>query len=279
VIELRNGNRKNDKHLFIHTDLHKTNHKLVSTLLEHFWWWDSPWVNSNSKNSPRADSDSQDSPRPRLGGSHHLPPYSILCASSRGPHPNGILSWDSQMGVPKLPKLGFSRLWGPITLCVDLRLRWGLKQSCSPCRDIFNVMSHATWTQGNRVNSWLLVVVSQNANLTLDPSFGHNLCFRCPNGSCEPILNIFVLISFQWYKKIFNITHLYPWNHFLKIGCPLKLQLPKWEFTWEWECSFSHTLNLPGTWNVSFELHSWFTPLQALALVVSPRLGLQHWKT
>jgi hypothetical protein len=39
--------------------------------------------------------DSQDSPRPRLGGSHHLSPHSILCASPRSPHPNGILSWDS----------------------------------------------------------------------------------------------------------------------------------------------------------------------------------------
>ncbi len=32
---------------------------------------------------------------------HHLSPYSILCASPWGPHPNDILSWDSQMRVPK----------------------------------------------------------------------------------------------------------------------------------------------------------------------------------
>jgi hypothetical protein len=51
--------------------------------------------------------DSQDSPQPRLGGSHHLPPYSILCASPWGPHPNGILS---QVGVSKFPQLGLSRL-------------------------------------------------------------------------------------------------------------------------------------------------------------------------
>ncbi len=42
------------------------------------------------------NSDTQDSPRPELGGSHHLPPYSILYASSRGPHPNGLF-------VPRLP--------------------------------------------------------------------------------------------------------------------------------------------------------------------------------
>ncbi len=43
------------------------------------------------------DSDSQDSPQPKVGGSHHLPPYSILCPSPRGPHPNGILS---KVGTP-----------------------------------------------------------------------------------------------------------------------------------------------------------------------------------
>jgi hypothetical protein len=121
----------------------KPNNKLVSALLEHFWCYDKPRTTSNS----------QDSPLPGLGGSHHLPPYSIFFASPQGPHPNGILSQDSQMGVLKLPKLGLSRLWGPITLCADLRLRWGLKQSCSPHQELSNSISHATWTQRNRVNS------------------------------------------------------------------------------------------------------------------------------
>jgi hypothetical protein len=67
------------------------------------------------------DLDSQDSPRPGLGGSHHLPLYSILYASPQGPHPNGFLSWDSQMGVPKLSRLGVLQLWGAITLRADLR--------------------------------------------------------------------------------------------------------------------------------------------------------------
>ncbi len=130
--------------------------------------------------------DSQNSPRPGLGGNHHFLPYSILCASPRGPHPNGFLSQDSQVGVPKLPKLGLLQLWSPIILCVDLRSRWGLKQSCSPCRELSNGMSHITCTQGNRSDSWLLMIGSQIANLTLDPSFGHNMCFRCPNGDVNP---------------------------------------------------------------------------------------------
>ncbi len=125
--------------------------------------------------------DTQDSPRPRLGRSHHLPPYSILCASPQGPHPNGFLSRDSQEGVPKLHQPRLPRLWGRITSCVDLRLRCGRKQSCSPRQELFNSMSHIAYTQGNWVNSWLLVVRSQTANLTPGLSFAHNLCFRCPN--------------------------------------------------------------------------------------------------
>jgi hypothetical protein len=46
----------------------------------------------------------QDSPRPRLGGSHHLPPYSILCNAPSKLHPNGSFSRDSQVGVPKLSR-------------------------------------------------------------------------------------------------------------------------------------------------------------------------------
>jgi hypothetical protein len=96
-----------------HMDLHKPNHKLVSAQLEPFWCIDEPRANTNSQNSLR----------PKLGGSHHLPPYNILCAWPWDQHPNVILSWDSQMGVPKFPKLGLLQLWGPITLCANLQLR------------------------------------------------------------------------------------------------------------------------------------------------------------
>jgi hypothetical protein len=61
----------------------------------------------------------------------HLPPYSIFYASPWGPHLNDILSQDSHLRVPKFPKLGLPQLWGLITLCENLQLRWGLKQSCS----------------------------------------------------------------------------------------------------------------------------------------------------
>jgi hypothetical protein len=137
------------------------------------------------------NSDTQDSPRFELGGSHHLPPYNILCASPRGPHPNGFLFRDSQVGVPKFPQLGFSRLWGRITSCADLWSQWGLKKNCIFCWELSNGMSHVACTHGNQVDSRLLMFGSQNANLTIGLSFGHNLCFRCPNERCEHILDIY----------------------------------------------------------------------------------------
>jgi len=60
----------------------------------------------------------------------------------------------SKVGIP-------ATLWGPITLCVDLWLKWGLKTTCNPRWDLFNGMWHATCTQRNMGNSKLLVVGSQ----------------------------------------------------------------------------------------------------------------------
>ncbi len=169
-----------------HIDLHRPNNKLVSVKLEHFWCTDEPWTNT----------DSQDSPRPELGASHHLPPYIILCAWPQDQHPNVILSRDSQVGILKFLQLGLPQLWRPITLCVDLQLKWGLKQSCSPRQHLSNDVWNATWTQGKQGDSKLLVVRSQIGNLTPDLSYGHNLCFKCPNGSCKPNVDISIPRSF-----------------------------------------------------------------------------------
>ncbi len=89
------------------------------------------------------NTDTQDSPRPGLGGSHHLPPYSILYSSPWRLHPNGYFSRDSRVGVPKSRQLGLPRLWSPITLRADLQLRSDLKQSCSSRPELSNNMWHA----------------------------------------------------------------------------------------------------------------------------------------
>jgi hypothetical protein len=96
-------------------------------------------------------------------------------------------------------------------------LRWGLKKNCSLHREPSNNVSHATYTQRNRVDSQLLVVESQIANLTSGPFFGHNLCFRCPNGQCNPILEIYITRTFQWYKELLEPLSFDPCNHSLNI--------------------------------------------------------------
>jgi hypothetical protein len=101
------------------------------------------------------------------------------------------------MGVLKSPRPGVLQLCETITSGLNLWLGRGLNQSCSPRWELSNGMSHTTYTQGNRVDSRLPVVGSQIANLTPDLSFGHNLCCRCPNGSCELILDIYNSIAFN----------------------------------------------------------------------------------
>jgi hypothetical protein len=54
---------------------------------------------------PRANTNSQDSPWLGLEGNHQLPPYSILFACPWDQHPNVILSRDSQVGSPEIPKI------------------------------------------------------------------------------------------------------------------------------------------------------------------------------
>ncbi len=128
-----------------------------------------------------------------------------------------FLSRDSRVRVSKSRQRWLPRLWRRITSCADLRLRCSLKQSCSPHRELSNDMSHVACSQVNRVDSRLLVVGSQTANLTPGFSFAHNLCFKCPNEPCKPILDIYTSIYFQWYKKLFKARSFDPYNRALKI--------------------------------------------------------------
>jgi len=106
--------------------------ELVKTHSAPFWCWD----------KPRATLDSLDSPRPGLGGSHHLPPYSILYSSPPHLHPNGYFSQDSQSGVPKLSRFELPGLW---TLIIPRpELGRGLNQSCSFLGKLSNGVSHFT---------------------------------------------------------------------------------------------------------------------------------------
>jgi hypothetical protein len=207
MLRLRDGTRKSDKLLITHSNLHSTNQQV-----KYFTFWNT----FGAKTSHKRFWTHKTHHGPRLRGSHHLPPYSILCASAWHLHPNGFLSRDSQGGISKLSRFGIPPLCGVIILFSDLWLGWGLKETCSFCRELSNGVLHSTFTHWGRVDSQLLVVGSQTINLTPILSFWHNLCCRCPNGSCKPIFDIYTSIAFQWYKKCFNARCFDPCNQILK---------------------------------------------------------------
>jgi hypothetical protein len=83
------------------------------------------------------------------------------------------------------------------------------------------------------------MVKSQIDNLIHGLSFAHNLCCWYSNGWCKPILDIYVLRNFQWYKYVFNPMSFDPPNYSLKI----RLQPLKCESTWECVGSFPHIVS------------------------------------
>ncbi len=62
-------------------------------------------------------------------------------------------------------------------------------------------MLHSSRRRREEVDSWLLVVGSQIASLTLGPSFAHNLRYRCLNCQCKVIFDIYVSRPFQWHQE------------------------------------------------------------------------------
>jgi len=177
--------------MLLHGPASKTNPKLVKIHSASIWCWD----------KPRATLDSLDSPQPGLGGSHHLPPYSILYSSPWEPHPNGTFSRDFQGGVSKLSRVRLPGLWTLISPSSNLQLEWGPNQSYSSPQELSNTLSQSFCRRREEVDSWLLVIGSQTANLTPGPSFAHNLGYRCLNGLCEAILDIYTSRPFHWYKN------------------------------------------------------------------------------
>jgi hypothetical protein len=141
--------------------------------------------------------DTLDSPQPGLRGNHHLPPYSIICVTLREPHPNGSFSQDSQVGVSKLSQVGVLELWELISPDCRVWLRRGLNQRCSSLWELSDAMSHFRIERREEVDSWLLVVENQTANLTPGPSFAHNLGCKCPNDQCKAILDIYTSRPFH----------------------------------------------------------------------------------
>ncbi len=86
--------------------------------------------------------DTQDSPRPGLGGAITFPLIVYFVVGHGAYIQMAFLSRDSRVRVPRLRQRGFPRLWRPITLQSDLGLRCDLKQSCNSHRELSNGMWH-----------------------------------------------------------------------------------------------------------------------------------------
>jgi hypothetical protein len=134
-------------------------------------------------------------------------------------------------GTPK-EEFGLLGLWELITPCSDPRLGWGLKQTYIFLQELSNGVLHSTCTHRDQVDSWLLVVRSQTANLTPDPSFNHNMGWRCLNGSCEAILDIYTSRPFQRCKELFNARCFDPCNQVLSF---LESRTTPSSHFWEYE--------------------------------------------
>jgi hypothetical protein len=96
----------------------------------------------------------------------------------------------------KTAKVRLLQLCEAIISCSNFWSGWGLKQSCSSCQKLSNGVSHPICTH----RSWA------DSRLFLVPAFlfAITCVIDVQNGSCEPILDIYTLIAFQWYKKILN---------------------------------------------------------------------------
>ncbi len=111
---------------------------------------------------------------PDLGGNCHLPFILLSMINHEGHIQMSFYLGTPKLGISKFPKLRFVAFWKAITSCVNLWLKWILKQNCSPHQELSNDMCQATCTHLFQGDSQLVVVGNQIGILTLKFSFGHN---------------------------------------------------------------------------------------------------------
>jgi hypothetical protein len=122
----------------------------------------------------------------RTWGSHHLSPYSTICASTRP-----TSKWYFVPGLPngstKIRKVESLATLGSHNFVCRPLIELRSKAKLYPLSRFFQqyVARHLHARKSGRFPTF-----NQTTNLIPDLSFGHNLCFRCINGSCEPILDI-----------------------------------------------------------------------------------------
>jgi hypothetical protein len=158
---------------------------------------------------------------------------------------------------PEIVPVGVPGLWTLITLDCEVWLQQGLNQSCSPRRNLSNALSQSPFGGREEVDSRLLVVGSQSANLTLGPSFAHNLGEKCPNGQCEAIFDIYASRPFQWHQEHLNARCFGPCYRTPNIRESQRTPSPQ---LWECWASPPHLAKV-GLWQQSSENTLWWPPL------------------
>ncbi len=175
---------------------------------------------------------------------HHSPdsgeattfPHIVYSAALGG----GYIQMAQIPGIPKLESrncpeivpVGVPGLWELITPDSRIWSQRGLNQSCSPRRDLSNAVSHSQIGCRQKVDSRLLVVGSQTANLTPGPSFAHNLSYRCPNDQYEAIFDIYASRPFQWHQEHPNARCFAPCCQALNIQESRRTPTPDFSKCW-----------------------------------------------
>ncbi len=103
--------------------------------------------------------------------------------------------------------------WEFITLCSDFWLRWGLKQTCSFPQELYNGVSHFTYTHQGQVDSQFLVVGSQTtktSNITYCEFFFHYILSRRKEKSRWP-RKLYCLCFFSNLISRFELSFVKTW--------------------------------------------------------------------
>ncbi len=116
-----------------------------------------------------------------FGRRHHSPPYSILCASPRGLHPNVIFSQDSQVGVPKLGLLLSQNFGRSYISSNQVYFESARAISYSSWKYLSNDVYHAPIGLHLTPDFKGFIIKSQVFYLTHAPSFDCNSCKSCLN--------------------------------------------------------------------------------------------------
>jgi hypothetical protein len=119
----------------IHTNLHTSN-KLVSV------WWSTFGAHTNHGHARTHKTQHNLD----LGEATTFSLIQFFVTNHKGCIQMSFFPRTPKLGVLKFPKLGNLIVWRAISFCTNIRLKWNLKQSCSPHWELFNNMWYNTYT-------------------------------------------------------------------------------------------------------------------------------------